>query len=185
MERETFWWPGNTLTQLAALPTDQMEVKTFAAMTGLASQCSIHATGRCVLFGVTLVRVCASVCFRWWRDMKDAVKRWNRESYKRKQGQQAVTHGGLFIRRWNSCFHQAAITELLTSVFWSLIHLQTPHPPSPALSSATKQDPGSCPMGLGSRGSRGMRNSAASLAAQGFWARWGKLPFRSAWSAPR
>lgn len=33
MERETSWWPGNTLTQLAASPTDQMEVKTFTTVT--------------------------------------------------------------------------------------------------------------------------------------------------------
>lgn len=33
MERETSRWPGNTLTQLAASPMDQMEVKTFTAVT--------------------------------------------------------------------------------------------------------------------------------------------------------
>ena len=33
MERETSRWPENTLTQLAASPTDQMEVKTFTAVT--------------------------------------------------------------------------------------------------------------------------------------------------------
>lgn len=86
----------------------------------------LHSCYRALCVFRVCVFVC--VCFHWWCDMKDAVKRWNHESDKRKQGQHALTHGGLFIHRWNSCFHQAAITELLTSVFWNLIHLQTLHP---------------------------------------------------------
>lgn len=100
--------------------------------------------------------------------MKDAVRSWNHESNKRKQGQKALTHGGLLFTGETAVFTRLAIAEVLTSVFLNLIHLQTLHPP-PAPSSATKQDLGSRPLGLGSRGSRGMRNSAASLTAQGFW----------------
>lgn len=159
MERETSWWPGNTLTQLAALPTDQMEVKTFTAVTEkhhnapfMLPSTALFEWGWCGLWSGGE----GGRCY-----MKDAVARWN-------------SKGNFWHVDWGSpsCPHTCFWGKYLFSrgyqrtAYLSVlnpVHLSLYIPFPPLLYYQTRPRVSSC--GTWIEGSRGMRNSTGSEAS--------------------
>lgn len=151
MERETSRWPGNTLTQLAASPTDQMEVKTFAAMT------ETHHNAPFMLLSP-----CFGDAVGWGALLATYLNIMNTTSATRSPPPFSLTWGLIhgFRGSLSSKVFSYGRWPLRTLVL-HILFLQTG-----ILRSITQHNHCSYPVGLGLWGSRGLRNSPWR---RGFW----------------